>query len=145
MPFFLHWTRPCDTTSPSSGRSAVWSAHLPWEQGAGGSNPPVPTSMYERAESAMALPLYFLLSALCFCNNGQGASCRLRLPCGISPLANLPKAGFHRVNLRLTEFAIRNCKFEICLLLYALCGERSEPLTSQGDFLKIVGQLYSFA
>ena len=27
-----------------SGRSAAWSAHLPWEQGVGGSNPPVPTS-----------------------------------------------------------------------------------------------------
>ena len=50
--FILHCTRPCDTKSPTfrdstekySGRSAVWSAHLPWEQGAGGSNPPVPTS-----------------------------------------------------------------------------------------------------
>ena len=48
----LLYKSPCDTTSPSfrhtaqlsSGRSAVWSAHLPWEQGAGGSNPPVPTS-----------------------------------------------------------------------------------------------------
>ena len=25
-----------------SGRSAVWLAHLPWEQGAGGSNPLAP-------------------------------------------------------------------------------------------------------
>jgi hypothetical protein len=28
-----------------SGRSAAWLAHLPWEQGVGGSNPLAPTSM----------------------------------------------------------------------------------------------------
>ena len=47
-----------------SGRSAVWSAHLPWEQGAGGSNPPVPTSKYERAGLAITLPFFFLRFAL---------------------------------------------------------------------------------
>ena len=44
----------------NSGRSAVWSAHLPWEQGVGGSNPPVPTSKYERAGVAITLPFCFL-------------------------------------------------------------------------------------
>ena len=39
----------------------------------------------------------------------------LRLPCGISPLANLPKAGFHRVNLRPSAVNL------IFVLLYALC------------------------
>jgi hypothetical protein len=28
----------------TSGRSAAWQAHLPWEQGVGGSNPPAPTN-----------------------------------------------------------------------------------------------------
>ncbi len=29
----------------SSGRSAAWLAHLPWEQGVGGSNPLAPTNI----------------------------------------------------------------------------------------------------
>jgi hypothetical protein len=44
----------------NSGRSAVWIAHLPWEQGVGGSNPPVPTRIYARAGLGLTLPLCFL-------------------------------------------------------------------------------------